>query len=46
MNMDDHNKNFGATISGAGSIALVGHPNVGKSVLFQRLTSQRVTVSN
>ncbi|OGO36937.1 MAG: ferrous iron transport protein B [Chloroflexi bacterium RBG_16_57_11] len=30
----------------AGSIALVGHPNVGKSVIFQRLTGQRVIVSN
>jgi len=29
-----------------GSIALVGHPNVGKSVLFQKLTGQFVTVSN
>ena len=29
-----------------GSIALVGHPNVGKSALFQRLTGQRVTISN
>lgn len=29
-----------------GSIALVGHPNVGKSALFQRLTGQRVNVSN
>jgi ferrous iron transport protein B len=28
------------------SIALVGHPNVGKSALFQRLTGQRVMVSN
>ena len=28
------------------SIALVGHPNVGKSVLFQRLTGQRVVISN
>jgi len=27
-------------------IALVGHPNVGKSVFFQHLTGQRVTVSN
>ncbi len=27
-------------------IALVGHPNVGKSALFQRLTGQRVIVSN
>ena len=31
----------------AGSrIVLVGHPNVGKSVIFQRLTGQHVTVSN
>ena len=29
-----------------GSIALVGHPNVGKSVLFQKLTGQRVIISN
>lgn len=29
-----------------GTIALVGHPNVGKSVLFQKLTGQHVTVSN
>ena len=27
-------------------IALVGHPNVGKSVIFQKLTGQFVTVSN
>jgi ferrous iron transport protein B len=29
-----------------GTIALVGHHNVGKSVIFQRLTGRRVTVSN
>ncbi|MEZ5077581.1 MAG: ferrous iron transport protein B [Solirubrobacterales bacterium] len=29
-----------------GCIALVGHPNVGKSVLFKRLTGRYVTVSN
>jgi ferrous iron transport protein B len=29
-----------------GSIALVGHPNVGKSVIFQKLTGQRVIVAN
>jgi ferrous iron transport protein B len=29
-----------------GSIALVGHPNVGKSVLFQKLTGKRVIVAN
>lgn len=33
-------------LAAGGSIALVGHPNVGKSVLFQRLTGQRVTVAN
>jgi ferrous iron transport protein B len=27
-------------------VALVGHPNVGKSVFFQRLTGQFVTISN
>jgi len=32
--------------SRVGSIALVGHPNVGKSVIFQKLTGQRVIVSN
>lgn len=29
-----------------GGIALVGNPNVGKSVMFQRLTGRYVTVSN
>ncbi len=29
-----------------GSIALIGHPNVGKSVLFQQLTGQRVVIAN
>ena len=29
-----------------GNIALVGQPNVGKSVIFQRLTGQRVAISN
>ena len=33
-------------LSGDGSIALVGHPNVGKSALFHQLTGQRVIVSN
>jgi ferrous iron transport protein B len=28
------------------NIALVGHPNVGKSVIFQKLTGQHVIVSN
>jgi len=41
-----HNVSEPAGLSGAGNIALVGHPNVGKSVIFQRLTGQKVTVSN
>ena len=28
------------------SIALIGHPNVGKSALFQQLTGRYVAVSN
>ena len=32
--------------TGVGCIALVGHPNVGKSVLFQKLTGQRVIGNN
>ena len=35
----------GISVAG-GCVALVGHPNVGKSVLFQRLTGQHVMVSN
>lgn len=44
--MQCHNASQPAGLSGAGNIALVGHPNVGKSVIFQRLTGQKVTVSN
>ncbi len=33
-------------ISTKSPIALVGHPNVGKSVIFQRLTGQHVTIAN
>lgn len=44
--MDCHSSASSANISGAASIALVGHPNVGKSVIFHRLTGQRATVSN
>lgn len=32
--------------SAAGCVALVGNPNVGKSILFHRLTGKYVTVSN
>nr|WP_265949218.1 FeoB small GTPase domain-containing protein [Dechloromonas sp. A34] len=34
------------SISSASAILLVGHPNVGKSVLFHRLTGAYVNVSN
>lgn len=44
--MQCHTSASSDTLSLTGSIALVGHPNVGKSVLFQRLTGQRVVVSN
>jgi ferrous iron transport protein B len=44
--MQCHSTAQAATISSGGSIALVGHPNVGKSVLFNLLTGQRVAISN
>ncbi len=44
--MDCHATHPAQIESRDGSIALVGHPNVGKSVLFQKLTGQRVIVSN
>jgi len=44
--MQCHGAAQAATISPGGSIALVGHPNVGKSVLFNLLTGQRVAISN
>lgn len=34
------------TLALSGKIALVGHPNVGKSALFHQLTGQRVIISN
>lgn len=36
----------GTTARGLGKIVIVGSPNVGKSVLFNRLTGAYVTVSN
>lgn len=33
-------------VGAGGGVALVGNPNVGKSVLFQRLTGRYATVSN
>jgi len=44
--MEYHTSLPAQTESREGSIALVGHPNVGKSVLFQKMTGQRVIVSN
>jgi ferrous iron transport protein B len=44
--MNCHTTTQSASIDTEGSVALIGHPNVGKSVIFQRLTGQRATVSN
>jgi ferrous iron transport protein B len=44
--MQCHTSANSDTLTLTGNIALVGHPNVGKSVLFQRLTGQRVVISN
>ncbi|MEJ2708162.1 MAG: ferrous iron transport protein B [Anaerolineales bacterium] len=44
--MQCHSTAQAATISSGGSIALVGHPNVGKSVLFNLLTGQHAAISN
>jgi ferrous iron transport protein B len=44
--MQCHASTNSDALIGTGNIALVGHPNVGKSVIFQRLTGQRVVVSN
>lgn len=44
--MHCHSAIEAGVLVGGSNIALVGHPNVGKSVFFQYLTGQRVTVSN
>lgn len=44
--MDCHDSFDSKILSKDGTIALVGHPNVGKSVLFQRLTGQYAAVAN
>ena len=44
--MHRHNSSQPEISTNEGTIAMVGQPNVGKSVLFQRLTGQHVTVSN
>jgi ferrous iron transport protein B len=43
--MHDHS-HHSTLVTPGGAVALVGHPNVGKSVIFQRLTGQHVTISN
>ena len=44
--MTCHSSPVASSVAPGGSIALIGHPNVGKSVLFNRLAGQRVVVSN
>ena len=44
--MNCHSPSAGSVLSNGGSIALVGHPNVGKSAIFNQLTGQHVTISN
>jgi len=44
--MDCHGSTNTELKNNGNSVALVGHPNVGKSALFQRLTGQFVAVSN
>ncbi|HLE16156.1 MAG TPA: ferrous iron transport protein B [Anaerolineales bacterium] len=44
--MHCHSASQPAQIDPNGSIALVGNPNVGKSVIFQRLTGQQVAIAN
>jgi ferrous iron transport protein B len=44
--MNCHETTQSIISSTSGSIALVGHPNVGKSAIFHRLTGQHVDISN
>ncbi len=44
--MDCHDSSQDSSIFSGGNIALIGHPNVGKSVLFQKMTGKYVNVSN
>ncbi|NIM93234.1 MAG: ferrous iron transport protein B [Anaerolineales bacterium] len=44
--MNCHASENGKLLIDGGSIALVGQPNVGKSVIFQRLTGRSVTIAN
>jgi ferrous iron transport protein B len=44
--MHCHDSSNATMVNNDGSIALVGHPNVGKSVIFQRMTGQHVAIAN
>lgn len=44
--MHCHTVTMESVLANGGSIALVGHPNVGKSAIFNQLTGQHVTISN
>lgn len=44
--MHCHDSSADSVLANGGSIALVGHPNVGKSAIFNQLTGQHVTISN
>jgi ferrous iron transport protein B len=44
--MDCHVSSDVEVVPGHGSVALVGQPNVGKSVLFQKITGSHAVVSN
>jgi ferrous iron transport protein B len=46
LNKDVRKSRGGETLSGLEKIIIVGNPNVGKSVLFGRLTGSYATVSN
>ena len=46
IRMDRHQGTSERGENGKGAIALIGHHNVGKSVVFQRMTGRRVTIAN